>query len=193
MFSFLFHHTELNAKYSQILHNIFFFLPLEQTVRSIAHPALTRNWVWRWHLVDTLAPVFFFWFASVKVKIIPLSAGYVSVETYFTLKRKGKGSCAKEVESWATDGGCPKKTVEGPDWEKRPCACPGCRQGRAGAVRKHQKAEREQKADEGVKRKGKAGSTVRRLQKKLPQLCVQTSQKIRHPQKYDSPHGHRAP
>lgn len=48
-------------------------------------------------------------------------------------------------------------------------------------------SERELKAGEEVKRKGKAGSTIRYVQNKLPQLCVQTSQKTRHPQKYDSP------
>lgn len=42
----------IQCKVTEILHNSFFLLTLEQTVGSVVHPALTRSWVLRWHLVD---------------------------------------------------------------------------------------------------------------------------------------------
>lgn len=100
-----------------------------------------------------LVPLFFFWFTSINVKRIYHSAGYVSTKIYFTLKRKGKGSYAKVADSWATDGGEKTNKIEhGPEWEKRPPPCGGCRWGRAYAVMKRQGAE----SRSGSKRKRKS-------------------------------------
>jgi len=77
----------------------------------------------------------------------------VSVEIYVALRRKGKGSDAKELESRATEGeACPKQTAQSPEQEKSPCLCAGCRSGRAYPTIKHQKGSwkqvRKQKGEE---------------------------------------------
>lgn len=125
----------------------FFLFPSAFTANSEVHcpPSSNKKLGLKMAFSWFFSMIFFFWFASVKVKKINLSAGCVAVEIYFTLKGKGKGGYAEEVESWAAVGeGSAKKVAQGPGWEKRPSLCAGCQRGRACPVIKCQKGSRKQ-------------------------------------------------